>query len=66
MEFLILLIGMVMIVEGIPYFAFPEKMKRILAEIQKMEPERLRIMGLISISIGLLICYLVRGMGLLR
>ncbi len=66
MELLILLIGMVMIVEGIPYFAFPEKMKRILAEIQKMEPERLRIMGLISISIGLLICYLVRGMGLLR
>lgn len=66
MKLFLLVIGMVMVVEGLPYFAFPERMKRVLAEIQKMEPERLRIFGLVSMLAGVLLCWFAQGSGLFR
>jgi uncharacterized protein YjeT (DUF2065 family) len=66
MKLFILVMGMVMVVEGLPYFAFPERMKQVLAEIQKMAPERLRIFGLISMLAGVFLCYLAQGSGLFR
>ncbi len=60
MKFFLTVIGLVLVVEGLPYFAFPEKMQELLAQIEQMEPSHLRIMGLISMTIGLIICYLVQ------
>ena len=60
MKFFLTVMGLVLVVEGLPYFAFPEKMQEMLAQIQKMEPSQLRIMGLISMAIGLAICYVVQ------
>jgi len=51
-------LGLALIFEGIPYFGFPEKMQEVLAEIQKMSPQALRWLGLISIIVGLILCYI--------
>jgi len=58
MKILIYLIGLVFIVEGIPYFAFPDKMKKWMSMVLETPDNQLRIMGFISMCVGLLIAYL--------
>ncbi|MGB9712175.1 MAG: DUF2065 domain-containing protein [Dissulfurimicrobium sp.] len=53
-------LGILLIVEGIPYFAFPEKMQEIMREAEKMPPATLRWFGFASMIVGLGICYLVQ------
>lgn len=64
MKILFLLVGMVMILEGIPYVAFPESMREWLRKICEMKAEHLRILGLLSMSAGLLVCWFVQRSGL--
>ncbi len=61
MEYFLTVLGMVLIVEGLPYFTFPEKMKAIMEKIPLFPSRQLRIFGLSSIIIGLLIIYLTKG-----
>lgn len=61
MEFFLCVLGMVMVVEGLPYFAFPERMKFWLQKIVEMPDETLRKFGLIIMLIGLFIVYLGRS-----
>jgi len=65
METLILLIGMVLILEGLPYVAAPESMQAWLKKISEIRPEQLRAMGLAAMAAGLLLCWIVKGDGLL-
>lgn len=58
MEFFLCVFGMVMVIEGLPYFAFPERMKFWLQKIVEMPDETLRKFGLIIMLIGLFIVYL--------
>ncbi len=60
MKNLFLLVGMVMILEGIPYVAFPESMREWLRKLSETKGEHLRMFGLISMGIGLLICWVVQ------
>jgi len=60
MKLLLCLIGLVLVVEGIPYFAFPDKMKNWMKIIQEVPDSQLRILGFISMCAGLLIVYLFR------
>lgn len=61
MELFLCVIGMVMIVEGLPYFAFPEKMKSVMAVVQQQPDAVLRVFGSVMTFIGLLIVYLARN-----
>ncbi len=63
MKILILLVGMVLIVEGIPYVASPESMREWLRKISEMKVEHLRMLGLLSMSSGLVICWFVQSSG---
>ena len=63
MKLLILLVGMVLILEGIPYVAFPESMRDWLKKISEMKAEHLRMLGLLSMSSGLAICWFVQRSG---
>jgi len=54
------LLGLLLIVEGLPYFAFPERMKRWMSKIQEMEDMHLRVAGLIAMALGLVIVYAFR------
>lgn len=57
MKILFALIGLVFILEGLPYLTFPEAMQRWLQQLLEMKPIQLRMIGLLAVSIGLLICY---------
>lgn len=61
MKFLFCLLGLVLIVEGLPYFAFPGRMKRWMSTVQEIPDLYLRVMGLMAMGLGLLIAYLSRG-----
>lgn len=52
---------MVMIVEGLPYFAFPERMKAWVTKVLEIPEATLRRMGVVLMVIGLLLVYLGRN-----
>jgi uncharacterized protein len=58
MEFFLCVLGMVLIIEGVPYFAFPDKLKNYLGKIQEIRDSHLRIMGLAAMIVGLIFLYL--------
>lgn len=60
MKLFLLLVGMVLILEGMPYVAAPETMREWLAKLSQMEPGQLRAAGLVAMAIGLLICFIVQ------
>jgi len=64
MKFLFTLIGLVFILEGLPYLTFPEAMQRWLRQLLEMEPSQLRVVGFFAVGIGLLICYVTLRSGL--
>jgi uncharacterized protein YjeT (DUF2065 family) len=64
MKFMITVIGLMMIFEGLPYFAFPEKMKETMRHISEMPPDSLRRLGFMSLMAGLFLCYLARRTGI--
>jgi uncharacterized protein YjeT (DUF2065 family) len=51
---------MVMIIEGLPYFAFPDKMKMVIERLLEMEIGALRRFGFFLMGIGLLLVYFGR------
>ncbi len=63
MKTLFLLVGMVLILEGIPYIAFPEAMRDWLCKLSDMKAEQLRMIGLLSMGVGLLVCWFVQRSG---
>lgn len=60
MKLLFCLLGLVLIVEGLPYFAFPGKMRKWIATVQGLPDSHLRIMGFLAMGLGLLIAYFFR------
>jgi hypothetical protein len=60
MKLLFCLLGLILVVEGIPYFAFPQKMKRWMLLLQEIPDAHLRVMGFLAMCSGLLLAYLFR------
>lgn len=61
MDFFLCVMGMVMVVEGLPYFAFPEKMKAWVKKIETLQDHSLRKMGLVLMLLGVFFVYLGRS-----
>lgn len=61
MDFFLCVIGMVLVIEGLPYFAFPEKVKLFFLTLHNIPDSTLRIMGFLSMLAGLLLVYLGRN-----
>lgn len=57
MGYFLCVIGMVLIIEGLPYFAFPEKMKPWLQKLLETPEHALRRLGLGMMVAGLVIVY---------
>jgi len=60
MSYFLSVLGLVLIIEGIPYFAFPEKMKALLEKLPQIPNSSLRAFGIIAIIIGLVLIYVSR------
>jgi uncharacterized protein YjeT (DUF2065 family) len=50
-------LGIVFIIEGLPYFIFPEKLKIYLIKITAMPDSTLRFLGISSMICGLILLY---------
>ncbi len=57
MKLLLCLLGLVLVIEGIPYFAFPDKMKKWMSKLQEIPDNQLRVMGFLAMCIGLVLAY---------
>lgn len=60
MVFFLYVIGMVLIIEGAPYFTFPNFMQAVLKKIPELPVFQLRIYGFVLMMIGLGIIFLTR------
>ena len=60
MKFFLCVVGMVMIIEGTPYFAFPDKMKQLMQQILDLQDGTLRRFGFVLMAMGLFLVYLGR------
>ena len=60
MKLLFLLLGLVLVIEGLPYFAFPDKMKRWLKRVQEIPDSHLRAIGFVAMCVGLGMAYVFR------
>ena len=58
LEFILTVIGTVLVVEGVPWFLSPRGVKRYLGQIFAMPDRQLRGYGLILMVTGLLVVYL--------
>ena len=61
MKFFLCVVGMVMIIEGLPYFAFPEKMKFWIQKIAQTPDGSLRGFGVVLMVLGLVLVYFGRS-----
>jgi len=61
MKFFLCVVGIVMIIEGLPYFAFPEKMKFWIHKIAAIPDGSLRRFGLVLMVLGLVLVYFGRN-----
>jgi hypothetical protein len=61
MDYFLCVVGMVMILEGLPYFAFPAAIKAMLRKMLALPDGALRPMGLALMLVGLLLVYLGRS-----
>jgi uncharacterized protein len=60
-KYFLCVMGMVLILEGLPYFAFPEKIKEYLMKIMDVPDRTLRLLGLASIVSGLILIFFGRS-----
>lgn len=65
MKLLLSLVGVILVLEGLPYAAFPQPMQRWLAQMAVVPPRLLRLFGIIAMGCGLLLCYLTQRTTLL-
>lgn len=57
MKYFLCVLGMVLVIEGLPYFTFPDKLKIYLSKLTEIPDSSLRILGAAAVMIGLLLVY---------
>lgn len=60
LELLVVVLGVVLIIEGIPWFLSPRATKSMLIELSRLNDNSLRGIGLVFMLAGLLLVYLVK------
>jgi uncharacterized protein YjeT (DUF2065 family) len=60
MSELVTAIGLVFIIEGLVYAAAPDRFKAVMARLEQMPDDTLRMGGLIAVAFGLGIVWLAR------
>ncbi len=54
-------IGLVFVIEGLLYAAAPNRFKSMITAIEHIPPEKLRILGVLSIALGVGIVWFARN-----
>ena len=58
---LLVAMGLVLVIEGLAYAAFPNAIRRMLVMVEQTPDASLRMGGLVAAVTGLVIVWLVRG-----
>ena len=58
MTFILSVLGVVLIIEALPYFAFPMKVKEWSLSIREVPDRSLRLLGFLAMMAGLVFVYL--------
>jgi hypothetical protein len=61
LRYFLSVLGLVLIIEGLPYFAFPDKFKKMISRLPEVPDNVLRFFGFIAMGIGLLFIYISRA-----
>jgi uncharacterized protein YjeT (DUF2065 family) len=61
---LVVALGLALAIEGIIFAAFPDAVKRAMQDAAQTPTERMRIVGIGSAVIGVVIVWVVRGLRL--
>jgi uncharacterized protein YjeT (DUF2065 family) len=61
LEPLVVVLGVVLIIEGVPWFLSPRGTKRMLIELSQLNDSSLRGIGLFFMLAGLFLVYLVKS-----
>ncbi len=61
--YLLTVAGLICFFEGLPYFAFPDRLKQWLLMLSSLPSEKLRILGGALMVLGLLLVYWGRHYG---
>jgi uncharacterized protein YjeT (DUF2065 family) len=61
MEDFLAALGLVFVIEGLVFAAFPAQAKRAMASVMETPEGSLRLIGLGSAVVGLILVWLVRG-----
>ena len=61
MRYFLCVLGMVFVLEGLPYFTFPDKIKSYQLKLTELPDTTLRIMGAAAIAGGILLIYFGRS-----
>ncbi len=59
-DYFLCVMGMVFIIEGLPYLVFPEKLKPYLIKITTLPDTTLRVIGISAVILGLILLYFGR------
>jgi hypothetical protein len=57
MKYLVCVIGMVLVLEGLPYMTYPDWTKARLRKLMDIPGATLRVMGLAAVAVGLALVY---------
>ena len=61
---LVAALGLALALEGLVFAAFPEAMQRAMREAAETPRERMRLVGIVSAVLGVLIVWAARRLGL--
>ncbi|MBW2062935.1 MAG: DUF2065 domain-containing protein [Deltaproteobacteria bacterium] len=61
LKYLLCVLGLVLVIEGLPYFAFPHKIKSWFRQLLEAPEAALRIFGFMAMALGLLLVYFGRS-----
>ncbi len=54
-------LALVLVIEGLFLALFPHRLRQILAMMEQMTPESLRLGGLVAAAAGVLLVWILRG-----
>lgn len=63
MEDFVTILGLILVLEGLPYMAFPGPFKAWIARVLELTESQMRVYGLIAVIAGLFLVYLARHSG---
>lgn len=58
---LLLALGLVLVIEGLLYALVPAKLRAMMASMQKLSDDQMRMGGVIAMTIGVAVVWLVRA-----